>query len=454
MIQRTLTEIEGMVNGSGLNEAFKHEKINGVTTDSRQVKTGNLFFPLAGETFNGHKFVEKAIENGAAAVVWDEKESNPPENIPVIFVDDTLKALQDLAEAYLQQVKPKVVGITGSNGKTTTKDMVSSVLETTYKVHKTKGNFNNHIGLPLTVLSMAEDTEIAVLEMGMSGKGEIELLSKIAKPDVALITNIGEAHLMDLGSREGIAEAKLEIVQGLKQDGLLIYHGDEPLLEERVPSLSISSVTFGEGPKNDYFPTSIIQQVNGTSFKIKDTEFFIPVLGKHNVSNALATYAAARFFEVKEKDIIEGFKAIKITGMRLELVESKNGVSIINDAYNASPTSMLAAIRLLNDLTGFNQKFVVLGDMLELGENEMEFHRQVGASLKKEEISHLFTFGKLGIEIANGAKQNLPEECIHPFEDKQALITQLKSMVNKNDVVLVKASRGMRLEEVVNELIK
>ncbi|WP_299092632.1 UDP-N-acetylmuramoyl-tripeptide--D-alanyl-D-alanine ligase [uncultured Metabacillus sp.] len=453
MIQRTLTEIEGMVKGSGLDQAFKHEKINGVTTDSRQVEKGNLFFPLIGETFNGHKFVDKAIENGAAAVIWDEKESNPPETIPVIFVTDTLKALQDLAEAYLQQVKPKVVGITGSNGKTTTKDMVSSVLETTYKVHKTKGNFNNHIGLPLTVLSMAEDTEIAVLEMGMSGKGEIELLSKIAKPDAAIITNIGEAHLLDLGSREGIAEAKLEIVNGLKQDGLLIYHGDEPLLQERVPSLSISSVTFGETSKNDYFPTSIHQQVNGTSFNINDTEFFIPVLGKHNVSNALAAYAAARFFEVKEEDIIEGFKAIKITGMRLELIESKNGVSIINDAYNASPTSMLAAIRLLEDLTGFKQKYVVLGDMLELGENEVEFHRQVGAAIKKAEISHLFTYGKLGAEIANGAKQNLPEECIYHFEDKQALITKLKSMVNKNDVVLVKASRGMRLEEVVNELI-
>ena len=247
MIQRTLANIEEMVNGSGLDEKFQSKEINGVTTDSRLVEVGNLFFPLVGDTFNGHEFVDKAIELGAAAVIWKEKEPNPPQQVPVIFVKDTLVALQDLAEAYLKQLNPKVVGITGSNGKTTTKDMVAAVLETTYKVHKTKGNFNNHIGLPLTILSMEENTEIAVLEMGMSGKGEIELLSKIAKPDVAVITNIGEAHLMDLGSREEIASAKLEIVKGLKENGRLIYHGDEPLLLERVPSLSFSSVTFGEG---------------------------------------------------------------------------------------------------------------------------------------------------------------------------------------------------------------
>ena len=207
MIQRTLANIEEMVNGSGLDEGFQSKEINGVTTDSRLVEVGNLFFPLVGDTFNGHEFVDKAIELGAAAVIWKETEPNPPKQGPVIFVKDTLVALQtNLAQAYLKQLNPKVVGITGSNGKTTTKDMVAAVLETTYKVHKTKGNFNNHIGLPLTILSMAENTEIAVLEMGMSGKGEIELLSKIAKTDVAVITNIGEAHLMDLGSREGLLQ--------------------------------------------------------------------------------------------------------------------------------------------------------------------------------------------------------------------------------------------------------
>lgn len=453
MIQRTLAEIEEMVKGSGLDEGYKSMHINGVTTDSRLVEAGNLFFPLVGDIFNGHDFVDKAIEKGAVAIIWKETEPNPPKNIPVILVKDTLTALQNLAEAYLDQLKPKVVGITGSNGKTTTKDMVAAVLQTTFKVHKTKGNFNNHIGLPLTILSMTEDTEVAVLEMGMSGKGEIELLSKIAKPDVAIITNIGEAHLMDLGSREGIAEAKLEIVTGLKKDGLFIYHGDEPLLQERVSSLSFSSVTFGESRENNYFPTNINQELNGTSFEINENEYFIPVLGKHNVSNALAAYAVARFFNIKEEAIIEGFRGIKMTGMRLELIQSKSGVSVINDAYNASPTSMIAAINLLEDLKGFNEKFVVLGDMLELGEDEKVYHRQVGESIKKEEISHVFTYGKLGEEIANGARKNLPDELVHHYEDKPALIEQLKKLIKKNDVVLVKASRGMKLEEVVHALL-
>ncbi|MGM0877281.1 MAG: UDP-N-acetylmuramoyl-tripeptide--D-alanyl-D-alanine ligase [Bacillota bacterium] len=452
MIQRTLTEIEDMVNGSGLEEGYKSQRITGVTTDSRQVEAGNLFFPLVGDIFNGHEFVDKAIEKGAAAIIWKETEPNPPKGVPIILVKDTLKALQDLAEAYLDQLEIKVVGITGSNGKTTTKDMVAAVLETTFKVHKTKGNFNNHIGLPLTILSMACDTEVAVLEMGMSGKGEIELLSKIAKPDVAIITNIGEAHLMDLGSREGIAEAKLEIVTGLKKNGLFIYNGDEPLLQEHVPSLALSSVTFGENSKNDYYPSHITQELSGTSFKIKNIEYFIPVLGKHNVCNALAAFAVGSFFKVNEEAIAEGFRSIKITGMRLELIQSKSGVSVINDAYNASPTSMVAAIKLLEDLKDFNQKFVVLGDMLELGENEKEFHLKVGRSIK-EEISHVFTYGKLGKEIANGVRQNRSEEFVHHYDDKSALIKHLKSLINKNDIVLVKASRGMKLEEVVDALV-
>jgi UDP-N-acetylmuramoyl-tripeptide--D-alanyl-D-alanine ligase len=453
MIQRTLAEINAMVKGSGLDEKYNHHHITGVTTDSRQVKAGNLFFPIVGDIFNGHEFVNKAIENGAEAVIWKKTEPNPPENIPVIFVSDTLQALQNLSEAYLSQLNVKVVGVTGSNGKTTTKDMIAAVLETTYKVHKTKGNFNNHIGLPLTVLSMEEETEVAVLEMGMSGKGEIELLSNIARPDVAVITNIGESHLMDLGSREGIAEAKLEIVKGLKEDGVLIYHGDEPLLQERVPALSLSSITFGEDHKNKYFPDNIVQELNGTSFSVDQTEYFIPVLGKHNVNNALAAYAVAKFLNVNDEAIKSGFNRIKITGMRLELIQSDNGVTVINDAYNASPTSMNAAINLLEDLNGFHKKYVVLGDMLELGDKEKEYHYQVGSAIKQDEIAHIFTYGKLGEEIARGARQNRSEEFVHHFGNKQELIGKLKGMLSKNDIVLVKASRGMKLEEVVNALI-
>lgn len=234
MIKRQLSAIKQMANNAELKEEFEKITIEGVTTDSRNVRKGNLFVPIIGEKFNGHDFVEKAFENGAHASLWSRSVPNPPQDKPLIIVDDTLAALQQIASHYLLEVNPKVVGITGSNGKTTTKDMIASVVGTRYRVHKTKGNFNNHIGLPLTILDMPEDTEVAVLEMGMNAKGEIELLSSIARPDIAVITNIGDAHLQDLGSREGIAEAKLEIIKGLKENGTLIYHGDEPLLKKRL----------------------------------------------------------------------------------------------------------------------------------------------------------------------------------------------------------------------------
>ncbi|PAD66865.1 UDP-N-acetylmuramoyl-tripeptide--D-alanyl-D-alanine ligase [Bacillus sp. 7586-K] len=452
MIRRTLSHIEKVVHGWGLAEKDYNLEIFGVTTDSRAVIKGNLFFPLVGEKFNGHEFVASALENGASAIVWQESEGNPPKDVPVIFVKDTLRALQQLAEAYLNEVRPKIVGITGSNGKTTTKDMVAALLETTYKVHKTKGNFNNHIGLPLTVLNMEEETEIAILEMGMSGKGEIELLSNIAKPDVAIITNIGESHLMDLGSREGIADAKLEIVKGLKEDGVLIYHGDEPLLEERVQALLIKTITFGEHSQNDFVATNMKQAINGTSFQVNNVEYTIPVLGKHNVLNALAAYAVAKHFKVQEDAMIQGFSQLKVTGMRLELIETEQGVSVINDAYNASPSSMKAAINLLVDLDGFNQKIVVLGDMLELGEAEKEYHYQIGASIDSSKIDYVITYGSLGKEIARGAAEKFSPDVIHHFDDKNELIKQLKSYLQPKDIVLVKASRGMRLEEVVNAI--
>lgn len=279
MIKRSLQEIASMMNGQ-LNKEYDIE-IRGVSIDSRKIEEGNLFIPFKGEHVDGHQYVKSAIEKGAGASLWQKDVPNPPEDIPLIFVEDPLKALQALAKNYLMQLSVKVVGITGSNGKTTTKDMVAALLSTQYRVHKTSGNYNNHIGLPLTILTMSEDTEVAVLEMGMSGRGEIELLSKLAEPDLAIITNIGEAHLLDLGSREGIAEAKLEIMSGLKEDGVLIYHGDEPLLKERVEGHSIRNLTFGLGHQNTVYAEYIKTREKDTLFKtnLYGTEFVLPVLG-------------------------------------------------------------------------------------------------------------------------------------------------------------------------------
>ncbi|GAE36606.1 UDP-N-acetylmuramoyl-tripeptide--D-alanyl-D-alanine ligase [Halalkalibacter akibai] len=455
MIKRTFYDIAAWVSGKAVNLSDNSVKVAGVSTDTRTIQAGNLYIPLVGENFNGHDFVEVAIENGAAGAFWQKNQPNPPVDLPLIYVEDTLLALQNLAKNYLASLTVKVVGVTGSNGKTTTKDMVTSVLATTYKVQKTEGNYNNHIGLPLTILSLEEDTEMAVLEMGMSGRGEIQLLSNIAKPDAAVITNIGESHLQDLGSREGISEAKFEITEGLRENGTLVIHGDEPLLTAKVVNSSIQTITFGNSEKNDFYPVQIEQKSNGTYFAINGedkTEFFIPVLGKHNINNALSAIAIAKQFDVSTPNIKKGLENIKITGMRTELIQGKAGVAVINDAYNASPTSMRAAIELLQDLKDYENRIVVLGDMLELGNDEEMFHFEIGKGIDPAKINYVFTFGQLGQKIAEGAKVNFPDGRVFGYDDKQALIDNLKTVVAKGDVVLVKGSRGMKLEEVVRAL--
>ncbi|PHE54721.1 UDP-N-acetylmuramoyl-tripeptide--D-alanyl-D-alanine ligase [Bacillus pseudomycoides] len=457
MMKRTLKQVEQMVMGAGLAEKYVNETVQGVSIDTRKITTGNLYIPIQGDRFDGHSFVEKAIENGAVATLWKKNVQNPPVNIPVIFVEDTLEALQTLAKSYRDQLEVKVIGVTGSNGKTSTKDIVTSLLATKFKVQKTEGNFNNHIGLPLTILSLEENTEMAVLEMGMSSRGEIEFLSKLARPNAAIITNIGEAHLMDLGSRDAIAEAKLEIVTGLQDGGVFVYNGDEPLLTNRVPSMNLAAetITFGDARANNYYPTSVTLQATGTYFKMNQDEnvvFYLPVLGKHNVYNTLASMAIAKYFGVTWEEMKQGLVTIQMTGMRMEIVKTENGLTIINDAYNASPTAMEAAFHLMNGLDGFSKKIVVLGDMLELGDQEVQFHYEVGKLIDPARISYVFTYGRLGAQIAEGAKINFPNERVKVYDNKEELVKNLQAIVDVKDVVLVKASRGMKLEEVITML--
>jgi UDP-N-acetylmuramoyl-tripeptide--D-alanyl-D-alanine ligase len=458
MIKRTIKQIADMIPVLNDLTSFFEVGITGVSIDTRKIEKGNLFVPFKGEHSDGHKYVVEAIQKGAAAALWQKDVPNPPLDLPVLIVDDCLTALQELARKYREQLAVKVVGITGSNGKTTTKDMTTSLLSLKYKVQKTEGNLNNHLGLPLTVLGLREETEIAVLEMGMSGRGEIEFLTKLARPDAVVITNIGESHLLDLGSREGIAEAKLEIMQGLKPGGLAVIHGDEPLLMERIhqyqPNVQIQ--TFGRSETNTIFPTEITQTNEGNVFNINisNQSFEMPVLGTHNIMNALAAMLIAQYFSVPFKKMAEGLKKVKLTNMRMELVEGKHGEKIINDAYNASPTSMMAAIELVSNLQGYKKKILVLGDMLELGPQEKQYHRQIGEGLNPEKIDVLFTYGNFGLEIANGARNRLGAEKVFVFTDKKELVKELVGHVDHQSLVLVKASRGMKLEEVVTSLQK
>lgn len=433
--------------------------IQGVTTDSRSIPEGCLFIPLTGERFDGHDFAVDCLAAGAGAVLWDKAKGTPPG--PAVIVQNTLEALQRLAQCYLKESKAKVVGITGSNGKTTTKDIVFALLSTTFKVHKTQGNFNNHIGLPLTILAMPADADIVVLEMGMSGRHEIELLSKLAEPEVAVITNIGEAHLMQLGSRLEIARAKLEILAGLKTGGLLVYDGDEPLLAKVLGESATSkpghfnTTTFGLSPQNDDYPVGLMFAEDSmvfTSGAGGEAPLHLPLLGQHNVINCLAAIAVARYFGVSEQAIKEGLVGVKLTGMRIEIVKGRSGITILNDAYNASPTAMKAAIGVLENMKGYRNKIAVLGDMLELGPTENELHREVGGYITADKLDRLFTYGDLGAKIAEGAAEHLDQENIYAYTDKAELISGLLSILHPNDVVLVKGSRGMRLEEVVESV--
>ncbi len=468
MIRRTIKQIAEM-SGAKWNGSNTELIITGVTTDSRQAAAGQLFVPLVGEQFDGHAYLEQAVQNGAVAALWQKGREVPESlaHVPLLIVGDTLAALQRLAAAYRSELVVRVVGITGSNGKTTTKDMTAAILGTSYKVHKTEGNLNNHIGLPLTVLQLEEDTEVAVLEMGMSGFGEIELLTKIAQPDAAIITNVGDAHLLQLGSRAGIAKAKLEIALGLSEDGLLLYNGDEPLLDAElkrsVLPAGIVRRTFGLAGHNEWSAADIVIESEAATF----TAIFngtpsglgavrIPVPGQHNVSNALAAIAIGRFFGVPAAKMIEGLSNLKLTGMRIQPVRAFNGAMLLNDAYNANPTAVRAAIDLVEQLDGYTRKWIVLGDMLELGPEEETLHFEVGAYITPSKADAVLTFGSLAQHIAQGVRSRFPSaaanEVVHHFEEKEKLAQWLRSQLQPTDIVLIKGSRGMRMEQIVQAL--
>ena len=322
---------------------------------------------------------------------------------------------------------------------------------------KTRGNLNNHIGVPLTLLSIEPETEFAVVEMGMSDFREIALLSDIARPDAAVVTNIGDAHLAQLGSRSGIAQAKLEILQGLADGGLLVVPGGEPLIAQHLPAGAAERwniVTFGEEEGSDVRLASVELGERRTKFRIAGSpvEFSIPMPGRHNARNALAAVAAARYFGASDEAIAAGLSAFTPTGMRVERVAAASGAVIWNDAYNASPTSMRAALDLLGEIKGFRRKFAVLGDMLELGPAERELHREIGKTVDPARIDFVYAFGSLGAEIAEAAAERFPPGAVKIFASKEELAGELERTSGEGDLILVKASRGMEMETIVERL--
>lgn len=456
MLNCSLSEIEKMSGGDSLDSKYRDIIVKGVSTDSRNIKSENLFIPLIGENFNGHKFIQNIIDKNAKATLWNRDEPLPDLDFPFILVDDTTKALQTLAYSYLQKVSPKVIGITGTNGKTSTKDILASLLKTQYKTHKTAGNFNNAIGMPLTILDMKSDTEMIVLEMGMDAFGQIELLTQIAPLDAAIITNIGTAHLEGLITRENIARAKLEILKGLKDNSLFIYYGDDSMLKAEVEKISSNSEikTFGIKSSNDYQPEIISIDEKGNLFSLKSPkagELFLPMLGAHQVLNATAAIAIATYFEISFENIKSGLLNIEKTGMRNELIRC-DSFTILDDSYKSNPASVRAALQILYAMEGYSQKIAVLGDMLGLGRDEIAMHREIGSEIKDEKIDYLFTIGEFGKHIYESAKSNFSDKSVFHFTDKDDLVEKIKELAKDNTLILVKASRPLAMEEVVEKL--
>ncbi|ULG75302.1 UDP-N-acetylmuramoyl-tripeptide--D-alanyl-D-alanine ligase [Macrococcus brunensis] len=445
MIKRTAKQLAAMCGGT-IEKNFEDIKVEGVSIDSRLIDDAVLFVPFKGEHTDGHRYVTQAIASGAAISFWQNDVADAPD-VPLIKVDDCLTALQKLSQSYLKEVHPTVIGITGSNGKTTTKDMVASVLAPHFKVKKTIGNYNNEIGLPLTICQLDEDTEVSILEMGMSGFREIALLSRIAEPDIAAITNIGESHMRDLGSRAGIAKAKFEITEGLK--GLFIYDGDEELLKPLAATFKGDKQSIGFNEDNQLQLRDIKQLDDVIAFKVGESEsvFELPMLGLHNVRNAAIAVTIGRHMQLSDAEINRNLAHLEMTGMRMEKLAGPAGSILINDAYNASPTSMKAAIDTIDAMDG--TKYIVLSDVLELGPDSENYHRAVGRYFAGKDVTLLAT-GQEARYIYEEAEKYVPA---HYFNTKEAVAEFLKSRLNEEAKVLFKASRGMKLETIIETLV-
>ena len=451
-MKQQLTTIADWLQADG--QQMREVLVQGVSIDSRSVQAGDLFIPFRGEQVNGHKFVEGAIEKGAVASLWMKDEPNPPKNVPLIFVEDPETALQEMARIYRGTLNCTVIGITGSNGKTSTKDLVASVLSPYFNVRKTEGNFNNELGMPLTILSLDEDTEYAVLEMGMSGFGEISFLSQLAKPDYAIITNIGEAHMQDLGSREGIAKAKFEIIDGLASGGKLFYDGDEPLLQSLAEERSdIQKFSFGHGKENDLVLQKVESADTGSDFTVMgllNDQFTIPVYGAHQVKNTLAAILIAKEAVVSTDNIRAALKNAILTDMRMQPIVVHNGALFINDAYNAAPTSTRAALSFMKETGLRKEKWVVLGDMLELGKEEKNYHESIAEQLLEMELEGILLYGpRMKWLYDELKKQQTESRLIWSGDDYDPIVNELRQSTDGNSVILLKGSRGMALERIL-----
>ncbi|MBA1333683.1 MAG: UDP-N-acetylmuramoyl-tripeptide--D-alanyl-D-alanine ligase [Firmicutes bacterium] len=436
--------------GSGTTE------ITGVSTDTRILREGNMFIPLKGERFDGHQFINQAVERGARVLLVEKDEHYGFNGVVVIKVDDTMTALHSLAKWYRNRFCAEFVAVTGSTGKTTTKNMIASVLSKRFSVIKTPGNYNNQIGLPLTIMQMDSTHQAGVIEMGMSSFGEIRTLMEIVRPRVSVITNIGMSHIEKLGSRENILKAKMEIFEGMGENPVAVVNGDDELLRKGTAEINIPVIYFGI-ESGDYRAARIDmlgERRSEYTLCAEGNEYHvsIPVAGKHNIYNSLAAIAVGRTFGMDFADIILGLEDLEEEKMRLVIEDGPGGIKVINDTYNASPDSMKSALEVLRMVEG-RRKIAVLADMLEMGQYAEEGHRMVGRYVAENEVDILITVGHNSKYIAQGAMdRGMKRDCIYCFEHKKDAERLLETLVTEQDVLLFKGSRGMKMEELVHSI--
>ena len=430
-----------------------------VSTDTRTVGHGDLFVALAGEQFNAHDFIDKALTGGAGGLMVSRRVETRSWPGPVIMVQDTLQALQFLARFNRKNFAGLIVAVTGSNGKTTTKDMTASVLGQKFVTLKTEGNMNNHIGLPLTLLKLDDSHGAAVLEMGMRGLGEIDLLAGIALPDGAIITNIGETHLERLGSVANIARAKGELLDHITEKGFAVLNGDDPLVRQQSARCRGRVIFYGTGGEAPVCAENIsTADGKGLVFTARtpagEIDVNLQVPGRHNIHNALAAAAVGLEAGLTTEEIRKGLEATKLTSMRLDITEGHK-ITVINDTYNANPASAKAALQILADVGKGRRKVAIMGDMYELGSRTAEGHREVGTAAAALGVDVLTAVGKIAEEIALGASldDNPPNEII-TFNTNAEVNRHLNKIIHAGDVVLVKGSRGMKMEEIVAGLLE
>ena len=451
MKSMTLMEIAAAVDGKYYGDNKKlSQSVTGVTIDSRKIETGYLFVPIKGERVDGHEFIPAVMENGALCTLSEQVLENV--EFPYILVTSCKQALKDLAEHYRKALDIKVVGISGSVGKTSTKEMIASVLSQKYNVLKTAGNFNNEIGLPLTIFNIRDEHEVAVLEMGISDFGEMHRLTKMARPDVCVITNIGLCHLENLGDRDGVLKAKTEMFDFMMPNAKIILNGDDDKLITVQETKGALPKFFGLSESHDAFADNIRSlSLKGISCNIyiEDESFdvVIPIPGRHMVYNALAGALVGRELGLTTDEIKAGIEALVPVSGRNNLIET-DSLMIIDDCYNANPVSTKASLDVLS--LADNRKVAVLGDMFELGDNEKQLHYGVGAYAGEKSIDLIICIGELSCQTANGAKEK-GSNVLH-FDKKADFLASAQNILKKGDAVLVKASNGMKFSEIVESL--